>query len=57
MVVAVPRGAFSCSRLGVGEFGFAKGGVLEPVAFAGDGDEVGVMEEAVEDGAGGGNVL
>jgi hypothetical protein len=32
-------------------------GVLEPIALSSDGDGLGVMEEAVEDGAGGGNVL
>ena len=53
----VPRGAFSFGCLGVVEFGFAEGGVLEAVAFPGDGDEAGVMEEAVEDGAGGGSLL
>lgn len=37
--------------------GFGEGAVLETVALAGDGDDGGVMEEAVEDGAGGGNVL
>ena len=38
-------------------FRFANGGILEAVAFAGDGDDLGVVEEAVEDGAGGGHVL
>jgi len=37
-------------------FGFGESGVLETVALAGDGDDGGVMEEAVEDGAGGGDV-
>ena len=31
--------------------------VLEAVAFAGDGDDRGVMKEAVEDSTGGGHVL
>ena len=37
--------------------GFGESGVLEAVAFAGDGDDGGVMEEAVEDGPRGGDVL
>ena len=44
---------FSCF-LGLG---FGEGGILEPRALAGDGDDSGMMEKTVEDGAGGGHVL
>ena len=37
--------------------GFADGAVFEAVAFAGHGEDRGVMQEAVEDGSGGGHVL
>lgn len=36
--------------------GFLGCAVLEPVAAAGDLDDVGVVQEAVEDGGGGGDV-
>ena len=32
------------------------GTILEPIAASGDGDDFGVMEQAVEDGTGGGDV-
>jgi len=47
----------SCGGFGFDGIGPAEASVFEPVALAGDGEDLGVMEESVEDGAGGGNVL
>jgi hypothetical protein len=47
----------SCGGFGFGGFGPAEACVFEPVALACDGEDLGVMEESVEDGTGGGNVL
>ena len=64
--VAVAVGGGLLGGRGVGDGGSglggdgrsaAEGGVLQPVAVAGDGDAVGVMQEPVEDGGGGRHVL
>src|ERR1035441_804885 len=46
-----------CSWGGSGSFGFDEGVVFDAVALAGDGEDLSVMKEPVEDGTGGGNVL
>jgi len=43
--------------LGRGDGGLGPGGVLQAAASAGDGDDQRVVQEAVEDGPGGGHVL
>ena len=37
-------------------FGVDSRSLLDAITFAGDGDELGVMQKAVEDGSGGGRV-
>lgn len=41
----------------MGRLGLGGRGVFQPLAFAGDGDYLRVVKEAVEDGTGGGDIV